>query len=379
MVLLGLGAGYGGGNVGPATRGIGHSFAISLSAVGLTMTVFFGAIAMVTLVSARLFRRLGPRSIIALCCGLGGIGNVVCALTPWFAGMLAGRVIAGLGGGLAFVVGPVVARAQHGARLVGAFGAAVTLGIAIALAIGSVFADAGTSWRAAFWVSAAVAVSAVLVLPPHVAGAPPARPGPSGFLAALLRRTSLWRLMLLFVHANGITIVVSTWLITYLVDHGGNRPWLAGVLGFVLFAVTAAMRQLSGRLVERGGRSERLAAASPLLAAAGLVGLALDAGAGISIVWVLLMGTGFALPYALMIERAQRLSPASPAAVIAVLQTGPNVLPMAIVPAVGALLDSGHGPAAFAALAGFVAIAAAANLAPPQHPVGEAESAPVAA
>jgi hypothetical protein len=62
-----------------------------------------------------------------------------------------------------------------------------------------------------------------------------------------------------------------------------------------------------------------------------------------------------------MIERAQRLSPQSPAAAIAVLQTGPNVLPMAIVPLVGALLDAGHGPAAFFGLAGLVAIAAVAN------------------
>jgi hypothetical protein len=73
------------------------------------------------------------------------------------------------------------------------------------------------------------------------------------------------------------------------------------------------------------------------------------------------MGTGFALPYAWMIDRAQRLFPEAPAAVMAVLRTGPNVAPMAIIPLVGAALDAGHGEAAFLALAGSVAVAALVN------------------
>lgn len=106
---------------------------------------------------------------------------------------------------------------------------------------------------------------------------------------------------------------------------------------------------------------QRVAAASPLLAAAGLAGLALDADALAAALWVVLLGAGFALPYALMIERAQRLFPDSPAAGIALLQTGPNVVPMVVVPLVGAALDSGHGSAAFLALAVFVALVALVN------------------
>ena len=56
---------------------------------------------------------------IASCCLLAGLGNVVCAVSPSFAGVLVGRGVVGLGGGLAFVIGPVVARAHGGARTVG--------------------------------------------------------------------------------------------------------------------------------------------------------------------------------------------------------------------------------------------------------------------
>ncbi len=49
---------------------------------------------------------------------------------------------------------------------------------------------------------------------------------------------------------------------------------------------------------------------------------------------------------------------------IALLQTGPNVVPMAVVPLVGAALDSGHGPAAFLALSAFLVIVAVANAGP---------------
>jgi DHA1 family inner membrane transport protein len=361
IVLLGLGAGYGGGNVGPAATGIARSFHVSLSTVGLTMTVFFAAIAGVTLTSATVLRRLGPRPVLASCCLLAAVGNAACAVSPSFGVLLLGRGLAGLGAGLAFVIGPVLARAYSGARLVGLFGAAVTLGIAIALALGGGLVDAGAGWRSGFWISSVVGASALAVLPSSLPAPKGSARTPPGLIRKVLTTTEVWRLMLLFIHSNGITIVISTWMIPYLVRNDHDRPWVAGALGFALFSVTAAMRQVGGRLVDRDARIQRGIAISPLLAAAGIAGLALARSVAPSLLWVLLMGTGFALPYAWMIDRAQRLFPEAPAAVMAVLQTGPNVAPMAIIPLVGAALDAGHGEAAFLALAGFVAVAALVN------------------
>ncbi len=233
--------------------------------------------------------------------------------------------------------------------------------MAVALAVGSVLGDAGVNWRVGFAVSMVVGLSALAVLPRRLPEAASEGRRSSGFLKRALRRAALWRLMLLFIAANGITIIVSTWLIEYLVAHGGNHAWYAGVLGFVLFAVTAAVRELSGRFVEAGPTGQRLAAISPLLTAAGLVGLALDPHPLPSLLWVIMMGAGFALPYALVVERAQRLFPDNRAEVIAFLQTGPNIVPMIVVPIIGAALDAGNGPAAWLAIAAFLVVAAAVN------------------
>jgi predicted MFS family arabinose efflux permease len=267
---------------------------------------------------------------------------------------------------LAFVVGPVVARALGGTRLVGLFGAAVTLGIALALAIGGALVDVGGGWRAGFWVSSVAGAAALAVLPSSLPRSEGSRPPSVEFVRRALAERQVWRLLLLFTHANGITIVISTWMIPYLIRSGHVRPWVAGALGFALFVVTAAMRQVGGRLAARDDWSQRGIAASPLLTAAGIAGLAVAHSAAPALAWVLLMGTGFALPYAWMIDRAQRLFPESPAAAIALLQTGPNVAPMAIIPLVGAALDSGDGAAAFLAVGAFVALVALANAGSPR-------------
>ena len=365
VVLLAAGAGYGGGNIGPVTGAVAGRFGVSLSAVGLTMTVFFATITAVTLCSAQILRRLGPRAAIALCCVLSALGNVVCAISPSFAGVLVGRGVVGVGAGLAFVIGPVVARAHGGARVVGAFGAAVTLGVAVALGIGSALAAAGVSWRVAFWISALIGAAALVPLPRRLPDATGGQPRRAGFVSTALAMPAMWQLIALFIAANGITIVVSSWLIQYLVNHGQHR-WVAGVLGFVLFAVTAAVREFSGRLAVGSPEAQRLAAGGPLLTAAGLAGLAVDTAALPSLAWVILMGAGFALPYALVIERAQRLFPDARAEVIAVLQTGPNVVPMAVIPAIGAALDAGHGAIAWLVLAAFLVAAALVNLRAPR-------------
>jgi predicted MFS family arabinose efflux permease len=89
---------------------------------------------------------------------------VVFAASPLFSGLLLGRVLVGLRAGFAFVVGPImVARTSGGLRLLGLFGGAVTLSIALALEIGGVLQDVGLDWRIGFVISAIVGISALPV------------------------------------------------------------------------------------------------------------------------------------------------------------------------------------------------------------------------
>jgi predicted MFS family arabinose efflux permease len=136
--LLSFGASWNAGNVGPIVSPLADEFSVSLGAVGLLSgTLFFAGVALATFLGAELGRRVPLGIGLRMSCGLGATGNAMCALSPVFAGLAAGRLIAGLALGAAFLFGGAFARAVGGARLIGVFGVGVTLGVAIALALGA--------------------------------------------------------------------------------------------------------------------------------------------------------------------------------------------------------------------------------------------------
>lgn len=371
-ILLGLGVGWGAGNIGPVAITLTHSLGVSLAAVGLLSgTAYFAAVAIATPLVVPLAARAGVVRATAFAAGVMLAGHVLFAVSPVFAGLLAARIVVGAGTGLALVAGPVMARELGGVRLLGLLGGAITLGIAMALGLGSALADAGASWRAGFIISAAVCALPLLVLPPRLATRPVPLPR-RAFVAAALRTRMLWRLAAMFLAVNGVPLVVSAWLVAYLMRQAHVRAAVAGGLAFVLFGLTTLVRPLAPRLA-RGGRAfAALAAGGLLLAAAGLAVLAASRSVTSCVVAVVLMGTGFALPYAVMIDAAGRLFPGQAAATLVLVQTGPNVMPIVVIPLVGSVLGSRHAPWAFVALAAFVAAVGVASL--HQPPAGETAS-----
>ena len=362
VILLGFGVGWGAGNVGPVAVSLTHFFGVSLAAVGLLSgAAYFAAVAVATPLVVPLAARVGAMHATAVAAAVMSAGHVVFAVSPAFGGLLAARIVVGAGSGLALVAGPVMARELGGVRLLGLLGGAVTLGIAVALGLGSALEDAGTSWRTGFVISAAVCALPLLVLPPRLATRPVPRPG-RAFVSAALRTGMLWRLAPLFLAVNGVPLVVSAWLVAYLTRQAHLSTAVAGGLAFALFGLTTLVRPLAPRLA-RGGRAfTMLAAGGLLIAAAGLVVLAASRSAAACGLAVVLMGTGFALPYAVMIDTAERLFPGQAAATLALVQTGPNVMPIVVIPLVGSVLASRYAPWAFVVLAVFVAAAGLASL-----------------
>jgi predicted MFS family arabinose efflux permease len=364
-LLLGLGVGWGAGNVGPVVLQLGAQFHTTLAAVGLLSgTVYFAAVMVATPFAVPLAGRVGVVRTTAVAAVVMAAGNAVFAAGPVFAGLLLARVLVGVGCAFALIAGPVMARVLGGLRLLGLFGGSITLGIAVALGLGSALDDAGVNWRVGFIISAAVCLLPLLVLPAAVQGTPSARPD-RAFIRAALATPATWRLLALFVAANGVPLIVGAWLVAYLTRDVDLRAALAGVLAFVVFGLTTVVRPIGGRLARRAQRYGLLAGVGSLLAAAGLLALAassswLAAGAA-----VLLMGVGFALPYAVMMDAAQQLFPDRATTTLARIQTGPNVVPIFVIPLVGAAIDNGHAPLAFVALAAFVAAAGAVNLSAP--------------
>ena len=187
-------------------------------------------------------------------------------------------------------------------------------------------------------------------------------------LEAELRDPDVYRLGLLFIATLGIPMVIGAWLVQYLTA-SGMAAALAGALAYVLFASSAGMRFVGGGLSAAGRSASLLAGSSPLLAAAGLALLAIDQSTGVVLAAVLLMGVGFALPYAVMVVEAQWLFPTEPVAPLSLLMLIANVVPIAAIPMVGAALESGHGERALLILAGLVALAGVVNVRPPTRQI----------
>ena len=365
--VLGAGTGWNMGNIGPIVTPIAEEFSVSLAAVGLLSGgALFAALLMATFTSPWLMQRVGAANGARGVCLSIGLGNLILAASPAFGVALGARAIVGYGAGLAFIFGPSIARVTGGVRMLGVFGASVMAGIGLALLLGGILEDAGLDWRVQILIAALVGVLALPLLPRRVEVAKPS-PQQSG-LGRMVRSGALWRLTILFMASLGVPTVVSAWLVYYLSVNGGESVATAGLLSFVVFAIATAVRVLGGRLDHRGMPRGALLGIAPLFAATGLAGLAIEPSLSIAIPAAVLMGAGFALPYASMFDQAQLLFPERPVSALSFAQLGANGGPIILIPLVGALLADGLPEVAWLMLAALVALGGLLNLRPAPPP-----------
>jgi predicted MFS family arabinose efflux permease len=364
FALFAAAAAWNAGNVGPAAAAIAADVGVTLAAVGvLGGTVFFAGLVVAKLGAARLTDWIGSGGATRSACVAAIAGNLLIAASPVFAGIAAGRLLAGYSLGMTLVMGPVLARKAGGVRLIGLFGGAVTIGTAAGLGLGSLMRGAGIDWRWDFVLAALVAGLALVTLP-----AATRVEITSGSVLALARRSArrlpAWRLEFLFMTALGVPYVLGVWLVPFLTEDAGFSAGLAGVLGFALFAMAAVMRPEGSRLEAEGRSLSLLGGVAPMVAAAGLLLLAATDSPGTAIAGVALAGTGFAIPYAAMYDEAERLFPEARIAAVGLFSVGANLLPLAVTPPIGAAIGSGDGDLAILALAAISLAAGLANLRP---------------
>lgn len=138
----------------PAFPQVAQDLSASATAVGLTLSAFFIGMALGQVVGGTASDRWGRRLPMlagGLICTLGG---VVCALAPSIELLMVGRVLQGLGGGAAAVVGRAVlvdlARGDQLARIMSILMAVGALAPMIAPVAGGAVLSVAT-WRAVFW------------------------------------------------------------------------------------------------------------------------------------------------------------------------------------------------------------------------------------
>jgi predicted MFS family arabinose efflux permease len=359
--LVPLSAAWNAGNVGPVASEIATEFDRSLGLVGtVTGSLFFGVSILTLLFAPRLSARLGLVQALRLAAILLIAANVVIALTPAFGGLAAGRAVAGVAFALGSALGVVWVRQVGGVRLLGVFGASIQLGIAGALAIGSVLSHLNVDWRVSFAVSAALGLTALVALPAH-GEHEPATGSTRRFLRDAMRNPRVYRTAFLFMAVYGVPMILGAWLVEYLFNDGDLSKAAAGALGFVLFGFTAASRFTGARVRARG--APRTAVIATLgLAPLGLAALATDPTLPLVAGAMVLIAVGLGSPYATMLDDAQTLYPDDRAKVIALMTVFGRMTPAIAIPLVGHALSRGDGALAFGVVAVFVALALLANL-----------------
>jgi predicted MFS family arabinose efflux permease len=362
VALVALTGSWSAGNVGPVVSEVAAEFDVSLAVVGiLAGTLFLGSTLVGLTFAAQLGQRVGLERGLRMECGAIVLGNLIFAITPAFAGLVVGRILPGLAFAVANTLGVVLAQQSGGVRLVGIFGAAFQLGIALALLVGSGLADLGVDWRVGFLITAALGVVAFAVIP---AGPRPERSAErrsEGFLSAAWRHARVYRLALLFISIYGVPMVLSAWLIEFLSREGGVATGVAGVVAFLLFGLSAGVRVLGAQLGQRGV-PHALLGGTLALAAVGMALLAFEPVEAGAFAAVVLIALGFGIPYATALTEAQRLYPPVPGEPVALMTFAALVPPIIAIPIIGHALAGGDGDLAFLLIAAFLVLATVANL-----------------
>ena len=369
VFLIGLGAAWNAGNVGPVVSEIASEFDVTLGEVGLMSgSLFCIGVATAGFAGSWISERVSVIGGLRLCCLVCLVGNLIVAAAPVFAVALGARVLTGLGLGLAFLFGGVYAKHEGGDRLIGLFGAGITLGMAFALGIGGVLADLDVDWRFAFLLSALVGASALPLLPRHSEAESP-KHEPLGHVAReALTSVRFWRLQGIAIPAFSVPIVIGAWFVHYVVTEGSVSASAAGLIAFLVFAVSAISRDLGGQLLARGTSSGLLSLGGLALGAAGIVVLGVEPSLGGALASAVLMGIGLNLPYAVVYDQGVRVLPDSPVGGLGFTQAMSNSFPITVTPLLGAALASGDGPIAWTALAAFVLFGGFLNARPAVPP-----------
>jgi predicted MFS family arabinose efflux permease len=369
FVLAAAITGWNCGNVGPVVGSLTREFDIGLGEVGLLSgAYFFAGSAVGSLVGAAVARRIRVMAGIWTCCVLSIVGNLLFAAGDSVGVLAVGRVFAGLAFGLAAVFVPAYARAVGGVKMVGLFGAGLTLGVAAALLLGSVLEGEDVDWRVSFVITAVLALIALPILPNVRVEIHRAPSEGQGLAREALTKQAWWRVQLLGITTLNIPLIVGAWLVHFLITGYGMSAAEAGALSFALFGISAGMRDLAGRMTAAGTGASMLVIVGLALGAAGLVLLGEGSSTGVAVVAIVLMGIGLSLPYPLYYDEAERVLPDRPIGSLGLMQVGAGIFPIPVIPAFGAALASGDADLAFAALAAFTLLTLILNARPPVTP-----------
>jgi predicted MFS family arabinose efflux permease len=252
------------GKLPPALPVLGQVLGVSLLQAGFLLSLVQLAGMMLGLVTGLAVQRAGlKRSMVA---GLWvlALASALGAMAPGVHGLLATRVMEGLGFLWVVLPAPALVRRlvpkEKLNGMLGMWGAYMPLGAALALLAGPhVIALGGPQWgwRILWWLLAALAAVLALVLAWRVPAEPPeavpaaGRPRNGQLIAVTLRSRAAWLMAMAFAAYSGQWLAVVGFLPSIYAQAGVSAHW-AGPLTALAAAVNIIGNVAAGRLLGRG-------------------------------------------------------------------------------------------------------------------------------
>jgi MFS family permease len=336
-VALGAAAGYNIANLGPAADVLAAHYDVRLGAIGFLTTALFVTHLAMQIPGGKVVDEHGARMLGMVALGVVVLGNLFLLAVPAFAGAVAGRLVTGLGTGIAFVAGSEYVRATVGtAGSQGVYGAAGVGGGGLALAIVPL-AVPPLEWRAPYVTALVFAAVVLLSLPfaPRDRARGERRRTRGAGVGEIVRDRRLYPLAAAHTASFGLSVIVGTWAVP-LLQHDGYGRRLAGAVAALALLGGIVTRPLGGRILQhRPKRAAQLLGVSMLIGAAGTVLLLLDITLVARIVGAALLGLAAGLPFAAAFTGAQALRPDAPGAAVGFVNSCATFLILVGAPLVG--------------------------------------------
>ncbi len=279
---------------------------------------YFASFVLMQLPLGMALDRYGPRRVDGALLALAGVGALVFATAPGFAGLLAGRLLIGVGVSAA-MMGTMQAFALWYPRE--RFG----LLIALAFSVGGIgmlvtsfpleYALRAMSWREIFLVLAgfSVALSALFAfwVPERTAAARPVSLAAQFAGMATIARDPGFRRAAFAIAANQFAVytLVNLWMGTWLRDIAGygrdGVAWMLALLAFAMMAGYLVSGPLGDRFARRGHSEVPVLAAALSGTLLSLVPIGLGVTTGVPLFWALLVffGAGATLAHTIATRR----------------------------------------------------------------------------
>ena len=357
---VGIGVGWNIAVLGPIATQLSHTYGVSLTIVGLFVTVQFVLHMVMQIPGGRAADRWGARTSALVGLSLVALGNAISLPVAEPSLAFLGRAVVGVGTGFAFVGGSDYIRARGGTPfLQGIYGGGSVLAPGLAVAVVPML-ESRFGWRSAY--GSAIVVSAVcavlLALAP--AAARTARHAGERLDTGFFRDRRLYRLAAIHAMSFGFSVIVGNWVVT-LLEHHGHSKRAAAIAGSLTLLLGFFTRAAGGSLLRRPDAS-RWVAFSLVLGGAAAAALALPLPYALLVAAAAVVGLAAGIPFAKAFTGAAEARPDSPGAAVGFINAWASLVIVAGTPLVGLTFSlPGDGRIGFVVLGACAALAARAT------------------